>query len=194
MVTTDRKRRRRKDEPDPTGFDCSIPGCGEEGNYKAPKSPTQLHDYRWLCLHHVREFNANWNYFDGMSASQVDAFMRDAPLGHRPTWKINRHAHVTEEKLHAAINDMMYGSAQAHKAERDHLSRKRRMTDAQRKALAVLDLDAEATLHDIKKQYKVLVKKHHPDVNPGDARAEDRFKRITGAYQELLKLYIDVES
>ncbi|KAB2892549.1 MAG: DnaJ domain-containing protein, partial [Burkholderiaceae bacterium] len=41
-----------------------------------------------------------------------------------------------------------------------------------------------ATEDDIRKAYRKLARKHHPDVNPGDAKAEARFKRISAAYAQ----------
>jgi DnaJ-class molecular chaperone len=37
----------------------------------------------------------------------------------------------------------------------------------------------------IKKAYRALARKHHPDVNPGDKKAEDRFKEVSEAYAVL---------
>src|ERR1043166_1222058 len=48
---------------------------------------------------------------------------------------------------------------------------------------AVLGVSASATQDEIKKQYRKLAAKHHPDKNSGDARAADRFKEISEAYQ-----------
>ncbi len=39
-----------------------------------------------------------------------------------------------------------------------------------------------ATEDEIRKAYKKLAKKHHPDLNPGDKEAENRFKEISAAY------------
>ena len=39
-----------------------------------------------------------------------------------------------------------------------------------------------ATEDEIRKAYKKLAKKHHPDLNPGDKEAEERFKAISAAY------------
>ena len=43
-------------------------------------------------------------------------------------------------------------------------------------------MEKTATEEDIRKAYKKLAKKHHPDLNPGDKEAESRFKDISAAY------------
>ena len=50
---------------------------------------------------------------------------------------------------------------------------------------AVLGVSASATHDEIKKQYRKLAAKHHPDKNPNDAKAAERFKEISEAYQVL---------
>src|SRR5918911_1307681 len=47
----------------------------------------------------------------------------------------------------------------------------------------VLGVSATATQDEIKKQYRKLAAKYHPDKNPNDAKAADRFKEISEAYQ-----------
>jgi curved DNA-binding protein len=49
----------------------------------------------------------------------------------------------------------------------------------------VLGVEKSATQEEIKKAYKKLAVKFHPDKNPGDKKAEDRFKEITEAYEVL---------
>ena len=49
-------------------------------------------------------------------------------------------------------------------------------------AFEVLELDASASLDDVRKAYKRLALKYHPDKNPGDPTAHDAFQRITTAY------------
>jgi len=49
----------------------------------------------------------------------------------------------------------------------------------------VLGVERKATLAEIKKAYRKLARKHHPDLNPGDKAAEQRFKEITEAYEVL---------
>jgi DnaJ-class molecular chaperone len=49
----------------------------------------------------------------------------------------------------------------------------------------VLGLSKTATEDEIKKAYRNLARKHHPDVNPGDKSAEEKFKEINEAYEVL---------
>jgi len=47
---------------------------------------------------------------------------------------------------------------------------------------AVLGVPKDAPHADVTKAYRKLARKNHPDTNPGDAAAEERFKEISGAY------------
>jgi len=49
----------------------------------------------------------------------------------------------------------------------------------------VLGLKRDASQKEIKQAYRKLARKHHPDVNPGDKGAEERFKEINSAYEVL---------
>jgi curved DNA-binding protein len=49
----------------------------------------------------------------------------------------------------------------------------------------ILDLPRGATSEDIKRSYRRLARQYHPDLNPGDKAAEDRFKDIGEAYDVL---------
>ena len=49
----------------------------------------------------------------------------------------------------------------------------------------VLGIDRNASASEIKKAYRKLAKKYHPDTNPGDKEAEAKFKEVTEAYEIL---------
>ena len=53
---------------------CAVPGCAAPGEYKAPLQPANFDgpgSWRFLCLDHVREHNAKYNFFDGMSSEEI---------------------------------------------------------------------------------------------------------------------------
>ncbi|MCM0080963.1 DnaJ domain-containing protein [Geomonas sp. Red32] len=56
---------------------------------------------------------------------------------------------------------------------------------AQRDYYEVLGVKKGAAIDEIKKAYRKLAVKYHPDKNPGDKKAEDRFKEINEAYAVL---------
>ena len=49
----------------------------------------------------------------------------------------------------------------------------------------ILGVSRDASESEIKRAYRRLARKHHPDVNPGDKAAEARFKKINEAYEVL---------
>src|SRR5215472_14799826 len=49
----------------------------------------------------------------------------------------------------------------------------------------LLGVSRKASVKDIRAAYRKLARKHHPDLNPGDKSAEEKFKEINEAYQVL---------
>ncbi len=56
---------------------------------------------------------------------------------------------------------------------------------SKRDLYAILGVAKTASQEDIKKAYRRLARKYHPDINPGDTRAEQRFKEISAAHDVL---------
>ena len=56
------------------------------------------------------------------------------------------------------------------------------MADERRDLYEVLGVSKNATDNELKKAYRVLAKKYHPDANPGDKEAEEKFKEASEAY------------
>jgi curved DNA-binding protein len=56
---------------------------------------------------------------------------------------------------------------------------------AERDLYEILGVPRKASLEDVKKAYRRLAKKYHPDVNPGNKQAEEKFKEVTAAFEVL---------
>ncbi len=56
---------------------------------------------------------------------------------------------------------------------------------ASKNLYAVLGVSKGASADELKKAYRKLARKYHPDVNPGDATAEEHFKEISAAFEVL---------
>ena len=59
------------------------------------------------------------------------------------------------------------------------------MAESKRDYYEVLGVSKDADDAAIKKAYRALAKKYHPDMNPGDAEAEKKFKEASEAYAVL---------
>ncbi|MET3790953.1 J domain-containing protein [Aquamicrobium terrae] len=171
---------------------CQWDGCREPGTHRAPVGRMREGEYFRFCFDHVREYNKSFNYFSGVSDSEVARFQKEALTGHRPTWKmgVNNAARSAPD-----FAQMRSGRAGYYNRMRDPFNifgtdpntppRQRKARPLEAKALETLGLTAEATAKQIKSRYKELVKRHHPDANGGDRGSEDRFRDVLQAYRVL---------
>jgi curved DNA-binding protein CbpA len=174
---------------------CAWKGCQSPGLYRAPRGRGQEGRFHLLCLDHIREFNASYNYFDGWSNAEVEAYQKNNATGHRTTWKVgaNAWAHGTRTgAIHTGegwrtANDphSFFAWRSARGGEDSALDARRRLKPLELKALETLNLAVEAGRMEIKARFKELVKRHHPDANGGDKRSEDKLREIIQAYNYL---------
>ncbi len=173
---------------------CHWAGCELEGEFRAPKSRSELKDYLWFCLEHVRLYNASWNYYEGMSDDEVESDRRNDVTWNRPTKQFGGNHVFKGEQVDdplgiyqeniASLNPQNGSNTPGNPRPRPHSD--------EELALSMLDLIWPITVKKLKSQYKKLVKVHHPDANQGDKQAEERFKTISDAYSKLLS-YLEQE-
>ena len=160
--------------------DCAWDDCRDPGLYRAPRSREALTEYSWFCLDHIRQYNADWNYFAGMTDDQVEADVRRDTVWQRPSWPLGGNGGAYRFGSHRVrdsfgfFNDSPPGAAAGH--ARTH----------EEQALIVLDLSPPIDAGIVKARYKALVKRHHPDANGGDKSAEEKFKQISDAYRTIM--------
>jgi hypothetical protein len=165
---------------------CAVPGCGEPGEYKAPLEPANFNgpgSWRLLCLEHVRAHNASYNYFEGMSADEIaDA---QSPYG---GWERATRAFAAAGADPApAWSDFAdpLDAISARFRQRTAAPSTSRFSRGERRALSVLGLGEDTSLHAVRKRYSELVRRFHPDRNGGDRSHEDRLGQVIAAWQTL---------
>jgi hypothetical protein len=186
-VKPDRDRRLRTELPG-----CEWPGCGAPATHRAPKGRLRASEYWRFCLQHVREYNNTYNFFAGMSDDAIARYQKEDVTGHRPTWKMGSLGGQRSQAGRAGFRSAgwaaedpfdLFAGGRGSRAKPP--SEGRRILNAQRRALDTLGLEADAARTDIKKRFKMLVKRHHPDANGGDRGSEDRLRDIIAAYKYL---------
>jgi hypothetical protein len=178
-----------REAPRPDQARCQHPGCTEAGEFRAPMGRFREGQYFCFCLDHVREYNATYNYFNGMSAEAMALYQRDALVGHRPTWSMG--ANRRAKSFHWEGDDSSrkgdpLGMFQTNMWRHSSAgARKPRYGLAALRALDQLGLDESVDMAVIKARYKLLVKRLHPDANAGDRSNEDKLREIIRAYNYL---------
>ena len=72
---------------------CSKFNCKKTGKYRAPSSRKKIHDYLYFCLDHIREYNKEWNYYEGLDNSEIENAIRNATTWERPSWPTKKGLH-----------------------------------------------------------------------------------------------------
>lgn len=186
MIKYKRSRKYYAPQNDDREHLCDFPGCEKPGEYRAPKD-RGLKDYYWFCLEHVQAYNAKWNYYDGEESEDEAA----AKTAEEEAQKARQRMHFKgfRSKINYQFGRRLkdefgffgeYGGAMPSAEEIF-------FTEQERRYLKIMELSADdLSLLKIKKQYKKLVKKYHPDLNRDNKEeAEEKFKQLTAAYQAL---------
>jgi DnaJ domain len=166
---------------------CAVPGCTAAGEFKAPLQPANFDGpgaWLFLCLDHVREHNAKYNYFDGMSPEEITRVQSPLAGWDRPS----RRFAASGADPPPAWSD--FADPLDAISSRFRLNRNRtpsRFSEPERRALSVLGLGEDADRHKLRQHYSALVRRFHPDKNGGDRSHEAQLREVIEAYQLLRK-------
>lgn len=171
------------------------PGCLEPGEFRAPGEERPDFDgpgaYRWFCLDHIREFNAGYNWFAGMTSEEILA--AQSPISgwqtetraFRPDARVMPRWADFEDPIDA-IGERAAGIRRsAGQAAESSDGARLRFTAREQEALAVMGLAPTGDRTALRRRYTELVRRFHPDRNGGDRAHENRLQRVVEAYQVL---------
>ncbi|HCS18636.1 J domain-containing protein [Qipengyuania flava] len=180
-----------------TGRECAHPRCSEPGEYRAPGGRGHGFDgpgeWRWLCLEHVREFNAGYDWFEGMSAEEVFAaqspasgWRTESPI-FRPTAGVDGMPRWSDfDDPLDAISARASGIKSRARREAE-MAMDGRFSREEAEALETMGLGLDTDRKGLRRRYSELVRRYHPDRNGGDRQYETRLNRVVEAYQTLRK-------
>jgi len=189
----DAKRQPRFHGRGPGARHCSHPGCTEAGEFRAPPEEGSRSGYngpaewRYFCLDHVRAFNAGYNFFNGMTADEIHAQQRPYAGWERETRAFSASAQGGTPRWADFIDPLdaiqaRYGTGRQ-QARKDG----KPLSDADRRALKVLGLEADSDRRALRQRYSELVRRYHPDRNGGDRAHEKKLQQVIDAYTLLKK-------
>ncbi|MEE2698539.1 MAG: DnaJ domain-containing protein [Pseudomonadota bacterium] len=164
---------------------CDWPGCENEGMHRAPKSRNELHSYHHFCLTHVRQYNKGWNYYAGMSDSEVELDIRKDTVWNRPSWPLGKSSKPEDIYKKMGVFGPEWGRKEKLKDPPRSYSK---LEERENWAIAVFSMTDPPNRKTVKSRYKELVKKHHPDKNRGDKVGEEKIKEINVAYKIILEM------
>ncbi|MGL5839694.1 MAG: DnaJ domain-containing protein [Sphingorhabdus sp.] len=180
---------------------CAYPGCPERGEFRAPNpygrssSPNGPGDYQWLCLDHVREFNAGYDWFAGMTPEEIMAAQSPINVWPSETRAFRANGNADQPPKWADFNDPLEAISARFKGRMEDARPKtapngRILSGEDRQALATLGLGADADRGAVRSAYAKLVRKYHPDKNGGDRGYEKKLQAVVEAYQHLKALSV----
>ena len=191
-----RIRPRNHEEPRPQTPPCAWEGCDQPGTYRAPKGNRVAGEYHNFCLEHVRHYNTAFNFFAGMSNSEMeDHLNRFTATDGRPSWGFGARAGSAGPRMpRGAARDPrgrfsdplnIFARYRWQQGKQPQKERAKPLHEPDRRAFEALGFLGHAPAAEVKMAYKKLVKTHHPDANGGDKSSEDRLRAIIAAYTHL---------
>jgi len=178
---------------------CAVDGCEEAGEFRAPAGRDADHvadgppRWRWLCLDHVREFNAGYNFFAGMSADEISDAQRPYAGWERETRAFSSNA-ASPGPRWADFADPLDAIGAGFRKKMDEARTElgmrkdgKPLSSEDRQALRTMDLAIDADRKSLRMRYTELVRRYHPDQNGGDRSHEKALQDVIAAYTHLRK-------
>lgn len=164
---------------------CEHDGCQEAGQYRAPRSPDHLDEFKWFCKDHVREYNLKWNFFEGSSEDEVHE-----QLDKDRVWERETKPFGTKDERRAWAR---LGVDDPHQVLGENATRNpgksitgtRKLPPTERRAVDILEAKDHWTKAEIRKSYKKLIKVLHPDMNGGDRSQEEQLQEVRWAWDQI---------
>ena len=166
---------------------CEWDNCNVVGEFRAPSERDNSKNFKWLCEEHIKLFNKNWNYFEGMSENEITKFLKADVTWHRPTQEFGSSDNFFNILWNNALDDKFKIYQEAKSA---YLKNQKKWNEKDRDAFRIMELDLSSDWMTIQKKFKTLVKKFHPDKNSGSKKYEDKLKKITLAYSHLKMIMV----
>lgn len=177
---------------DTGGRVCDEPGCTALGEFRAPLLDRARHahegprPHRFLCLDHVRAFNAGYNFFSGMSTEEIHEAQRPFAGWASEARAFNGTGGADRPPKWADFADPL-DAIGARFQRRQEEARKdgRALSEVDRRSLKVLGLATDVDRRGLRSRYAELVRRYHPDRNGGDRSHEKALQEVIAAYTQL---------
>ena len=170
---------------------CAVPGCRAPGEFKAPLQASDFDGpgaWRFLCLDHVREHNARYNYFNGMSPGEIEAAQNPFAGGARETRAFAPAGGDRPPRWADFADPLDAIGARFRRGPTPETAPRadgRDLSGQDRKSLKVLGLSIDADRKALRSRYAELVRRYHPDRNGGDRTHEKALQAVIEAYTQL---------
>lgn len=164
---------------------CDYQHCNEIGKFEAPRGPravTQPNDasqWYFFCLDHVREYNAQWRYYQGMTDVQAQQSYQNDMTWNRPSWPFGEHL---QGQHNPNFNDPF-----SFFPENSYSPPPAMLSVEEQNALYLFKLNFPFTLDQLQTAYRYQVKNNHPDIHQNQD-SEEKIRIINQSYASLKKV------
>ncbi len=172
---------------------CARDGCREPGEFRAPNPQGRgpgfdgPGEWQFYCLEHVREFNARYDWFKGMSRDEIEAAQIPIAGWAQETRAFRATAGVDQPPRWSDFSDPLDAISTRFRDGLNARVEPQRFTSAEQRALKLLGLNSEVTKRQLRARYTKLLRQYHPDQNGGDRTHERVLQQVVEAYQRVLK-------